>query len=147
MSSVQTYQIDPSDHKVADKMRHLLRKKRELEKMESSMNVSKPDERACSVKNMTCIKFPSKNHCKGIAVGRCGSRTDLLAKLFTPHVVMVTIVSVLVIILVTLGLSYYCYKLKTENRVEPSEEEDEDAPKNGDIKTVEPASVGDPPPA
>ena len=150
MSSVQTYHIDPSeelDHKVTDKMLHLLRNKREMEKIGSSMNESKPDERSCSVKNMTCIKFPSKNHCKGIGVGRCVSRIDLLVKLFTPHIVTVTIFSVLVIILVTLGLSQYCYKLMTEKRVEPSEEEDEEAPKNGDIKTVEPASVGDPPPA
>ena len=140
MSSVQTYHIDPSeelDHKVTDKMLHLLRNKREMEKIGSSMNESKPDERSCSVKNMTCIKFPSKNHCKGIAVGNCESRTDFLVRLFTPHIVTVTIMSVLVIILVTLGLSQYCYKLMTENRVEPSDEEDEEAPKNGAIKTQE----------
>ena len=134
MSSVQTYQIDPSeelDHKVTDKMRHLLRNKRELEKIGSSMKEREP----CSVKNMTCIKFPSKNHCKGIAVGRCVSRTDLLVKLFTPDIVTVTIFSVVVIIIVILGLSQHCYKLKTEYRVEPSEEEYEEAPKNGAIKT------------
>ena len=106
------------------------------------------DEMFCTVKNMSCIQFPSRRHCKGIAVGRCGSRTDLLAKLFTPHVVMVTIISILVIVVVTVGLSYYCYRLKAENRVEPAEEEDDgQEANNGEIKTVEPASAGDPPPA
>ena len=139
MSSVQTYHIDPSeelDHKVTDKMLHLLRNKREMEKIGSSMNESKPAQRSCSVKNMTCIKFPSKNHCKGIAVGNCGSRTDFLVMLFTPHIVTVTIVSVLVVILVAFRLSQ-TNKLMTENRVEPSDEEDEEAPKNGAIKTQE----------
>ena len=28
----------------------------------------------------------------------------------------------IVIVMVTVGLSYYCYKLKSENRVEPSEQ-------------------------
>lgn len=142
----KSFNNDALAYKVAEKMRILLRKKRELETIETPKNTSMPDEMACSVKNMTCVKFPSKKHCKGIAVGRCGSRTDLLAKLFTPHVVMVTIVSVLVIVVVTVGLSYYCYKLKAENRVEPAEDEEEE-PKNGEIKTVEPASPGDPPPA
>ena len=46
----------------------------------------------------------------------------MLKQLFTPHVVMVSSVSIIVIVMVTVGLSYYCYKLKTENRIEPSEE-------------------------
>ena len=65
------------------------------------------------------------------------TRTDLLAKLFTPHVVMVTVVSLLVIIAVTVGLSYYCYRLKAENRVEPNEVGPAEAggeQKNGDVK-------------
>ena len=59
---------------------------------------------------------------RGIGIGRCGSNADLLKQLFTPHVVMVSSVSIIVIVMVTVGLSYYCYKLKTENRIEPSEE-------------------------
>ena len=35
---------------------------------------------------------------------------------------MVSSVSIIVIVMVTVGLSYYCYKLKTENRIEPSED-------------------------
>ena len=42
--------------------------------------------------------------------------------LFTPHAVMVGSVSIIVIVMITVGLTYYCYKLKTENRIEPSEE-------------------------
>ena len=61
---------------------------------------------------------------RGIGIGRCGSNADLLKQLFTPHVVMVSSVSIIVIVMVTVGLSYYCYKLKTENRIEPSEEVD-----------------------
>ena len=45
-----------------------------------------------------------------------------MKQLFTPHVVMVSSVSIIVIVMVTVGLSYYCYKLKTENRIEPSED-------------------------
>ena len=73
----------------------------------------------CSVKNMTCSQFPMKANCKvehqqristcyiylsiyhisiqGIGVGRCGSNADLLKQLFTPHVVMVSSVSIIVI--------------------------------------------------
>jgi len=142
----RSFNNDDLAYRIAEKMRILMRKKRELETVETADNMTVVPEMPCKVKNMTCIKFPSKHHCKGIAVGRCGSRTDLLAKLFTPHVVMVTVVSVLVIVVVTVGLSYYCYKLKAENRVEPAEGEEEE-PKNGDIKTVEPASPGDQPPA
>ncbi len=59
---------------------------------------------------------------RGIGIGRCGSNADLLKQLLTPHVVMVSSVSIIVIVMVTVGLSYYCYKLKTENRIEPSED-------------------------
>merc|ERR1711936_805672 len=100
-------------------------RKRELKTSTTDKSVETSRDMACTVKNMTCFKFPSKKHCKGIAVGRCGSRTDPQAKLFTPHVVMVTIVSVLTIVVVTVGLSYYCYKLKAENRVEPFVNEEE----------------------
>ena len=31
-------------------------------------------------------------------------------------------VAIIFVVMVTVGLSYYCYKLKTENRIEPSEE-------------------------
>ena len=34
---------------------------------------------------------------QGIGVGRCGSNADLLKQLFTPHVVMVSSVSIIVI--------------------------------------------------
>ena len=34
-----------------------------------------------------------------------------MSALFTPHVVMVTIVSVFVFVIVTIGLSYYCYRV------------------------------------
>merc|ERR1711976_355148 len=91
----------------------------------------------CTVKNMTCSEFPTKSKCRGIGIGRCGSNADLLKQLFTPNVVMVSSVSIIIIVMVTVGLPYYCYKLKTETRVEPSEEQDTDVP-NGDItKNVE----------
>ena len=76
----------------------------------------------CIVRNMTCLEFPTKSQCSGFGVGRCGTMRDMLVKLFTPHVVMVSVVSIIVIVMVTVGLSYYCYKLKSENRVEPSEQ-------------------------
>ena len=57
-----------------------------------------PDETACSVKNMTCAKFLSKKQCKGIAVGWCGSRYNLLAKP-TPSSVIFSLLSRAVTIL------------------------------------------------
>ena len=39
-------------------------------------------------------------------------KPDYLTALFTPHVVMVTIVSVFVFVIVAIGLSYYCYRVR-----------------------------------
>ena len=124
---------------------NLLRKKRELEMEmeEGDMKTMEMEmEAVCVVKNMTCSQFPLKSKCKGIGIGRCGSKfiicmanlqiincvllllgnADLMRMLFTPHAVMVGSVSIIVIVMITVGLTYYCYKLKTENRIEPSEE-------------------------
>ena len=62
---------DSSLHRVAWR----LRTKRADSEMESSTsrnnnNGSQPDKDACVVRNMTCVKFPSRKHCKGIALGR-----------------------------------------------------------------------------
>jgi len=136
---------DSSLHRVAWR----LRTKRADTEMETSTsrtnnNGSQPDKDACVVRNMTCVKFPSRKHCKGIALGRCGSRTDLLVALFTPHVVMVTIVSVFVFVIVAIGLSYYCYRLRAENKIGPTETgslnvEEE---KENQVKQVQPVQDG-----
>ena len=90
---------------------YLLRRKRSLEVV-GHEEVGRTG--TCSVKNMTCSQFPMKANCKvtpalnifllmyilshqGIGVGRCGSNADLLKQLFTPHVVMVSSVSIIVI--------------------------------------------------
>ena len=96
-----------------------LRQRREVE-MPEKMTDKTTD--YCIVRNMTCLEFPTRSKCSGFGVGRCGTMRDMLVKLFTPHVVMVSVVSIIVIVMVTVGLSYYCYKLKSENRVEPSEQ-------------------------
>ena len=62
---------EPSMHRVAWR----LRTKRADSGMESSMslaanNNNQSDKDACVVRNMTCVKFPSRKHCKGIALGR-----------------------------------------------------------------------------
>ena len=60
---------DPSVHRVAWR----LRTKRADKGMEASMslaNNTQSDKDACVVRNMTCVKFPSRRHCKGIALGR-----------------------------------------------------------------------------
>jgi len=118
---------------VVYRLARAMRTKREME--DTSMTMSMPDPDACVVKNMTCVKFPSRKHCTGIALGRCGSRTELLVALFTPHVVMVTIVSVFVFFIVTIGLSYYCYRLKSENKIAPTET----GLVTDEVKKVEPA--------
>merc|ERR1712038_1243284 len=111
-------------------------------------NDTQPDKDACVVRNMTCVRFPSRKHCKGIALGRCGSRTDLLVDyltaLFTPHVVMVTIVSVFVFVIVAIGLSYYCYRLRAENKIAPTDTGSVvgDGEKDGQVKQVQAAQDG-----
>ena len=60
---------EPSVHRVAWR----LRTKRADKGMEASMslaNNTQSDKDACVVRNMTCVKFPSRRHCKGIALGR-----------------------------------------------------------------------------
>ena len=47
----------------------------------------------CVVRNMTCLSLPTRAQCSGLGVGRCGTMRDMLVKLFTPHVVMVSVVS------------------------------------------------------
>ena len=63
---------DPYAHRLARKLNQ--RMKRAEMSTESGItmaaNMSLPDPDACVVKNMTCIKFPSKKHCTGIALGR-----------------------------------------------------------------------------
>ena len=41
-----------------------------------------------------------------------------MTALFTPHVVMVTIVSVFVFVIVAIGLSYYCYRVRSSRKVQ-----------------------------
>jgi len=126
----------PGRHDLVYRLAHrmaALRRKREVEVMDKSTETIGG---FCNIKNMTCSEFPTKSKCRGIGIGRCGSNADLLKQLFTPHVVMVSSVSIIVIVMVTVGLSYYCYKLKTENRIEPSEDEEHDVA-NGGVKTLE----------
>ena len=54
---------------------NLLRKKRELEMPEKEGDMDSMEmEAVCVVKNMTCSQFPLKSKCKGIGIGRCGSK-------------------------------------------------------------------------
>ena len=53
---------------VVYRLARAMRTKREME--DASMTMSMPDPDACVVKNMTCVKFPSRKHCTGIALGR-----------------------------------------------------------------------------
>ena len=106
---------------VSQVAKRMLRKKRELESEGSMMKEMDMD--YCIVKNMTCNKFPLKSKCKGLGLGRCGGNADLIKMLLTPHVIMVSSVSIIVIVMVTVALTYYCYKMKTENRIEPAEDE------------------------
>ena len=54
------------------------RTKREVERNKSLAEEEvEVVENPCVIRNMTCVKYPSKTHCKGIAVGRCGSRKHL----------------------------------------------------------------------
>lgn len=134
---------DPSVHRVAWRLR-TKRADKGMESGTSLANNTQPDADACVVRNMTCVKFPSRKHCKGIALGRCGSRTDLLVALFTPHVVMVTIVSVFVFVIVAIGLSYYCYRLRAENKIGPTDtgSMNGENEKDEQVKQVQPVQDG-----
>ena len=72
--------------RVARKMEDLRLKETMGEKM-----VERKD--YCVVRNMTCRELPTRSQCSGMGVGRCGTMRDMLVKLFTPHVVMVSVVS------------------------------------------------------
>jgi len=148
MAALSGFKEEMGDPSVHSRVAWRLRTKRADKEMESGTGMSlanstQPDANACVVRNMTCVKFPSRKHCKGIALGRCGSRTDLLVALFTPHVVMVTIVSVFVFVIVAIGLSYYCYRLRAENKIAPTDtgsvHENE---KDEQVKQVQPVQDG-----
>ena len=60
---------DPSVHRLAWRLR-TKRADKGMESGTSLANNTQPDADACVVRNMTCVKFPSRKHCKGIALGR-----------------------------------------------------------------------------
>ena len=62
-------------------------------KMEETMGETREGREFCVVRNMTCQELPTRTQCSGLGVGRCGTMRDMLVKLFTPHVVMVSVVS------------------------------------------------------
>ena len=59
---------DPTAHRVAWRLR-TKRADKAMEMMNTTIT-GKMDSEACVVRNMTCVKFPSRRHCKGIALGR-----------------------------------------------------------------------------
>ena len=59
---------DPSAHRVAWRLR-TKRADKAMEMMNTTIT-GKMDSEACVVRNMTCVKFPSRRRCKGIALGR-----------------------------------------------------------------------------
>ena len=67
-----------------------LRVARKMEALGEKMSETKD---YCVVRNMTCQELPTRTQCSGLGVGRCGTMRDMLVKLFTPHVVMVSVVS------------------------------------------------------
>ena len=59
---------DPTAHRVAWRLR-TKRADKAMEMMNTTIT-GKMDSEACVVRNMTCVKFPSRRRCKGIALGR-----------------------------------------------------------------------------
>ena len=59
---------DPTAHRVAWRLR-TKRADKAMEMMNTT-TTGKMDSEACVVRNMTCVKFPSRRRCKGIALGR-----------------------------------------------------------------------------
>ena len=71
---------------------------------------------ACSIRNMTCHKFPTKVECEGISVSRCESRNDLLSNLLKLPVLIITFLYVFIVTLVSFLLSYWFYTHIEETR-------------------------------
>merc|ERR1740128_759653 len=79
----------------------------------------KDDNMTCKVWNMTCYQFPSRHNCTGIGIGHCGSSSDMLAFIFTPTVIVISLFSLTMIGALVTVLSYYLYKRKTDVAVAP----------------------------
>ena len=75
MAALSGFKEEMGDPFVHSRVAWRLRTKRADKEMESGTGMSlanstQPDANACVVRNMTCVKFPSRKHCKGIALGR-----------------------------------------------------------------------------
>eukprot|EP00094_Tigriopus_californicus_P000650 TCALIF_00631-PA protein Name:"Protein of unknown function" AED:0.31 eAED:0.31 QI:0/0.25/0/0.44/1/1/9/0/445 len=91
--------------------------------MENDTERAEPEGGAnqCIVRNLTCVRFPTIQECSGIGVGGCVTRSQALAILFAPRVIIVIVAVILVLIVAIGGVAYYLYKRKRMNLVEPIE--------------------------
>lgn len=70
------------------------------------------NEDKCEVRNLTCVKFPTRNQCSGIAMGGCLTRIQVLSMIFSPRVVLFLLVGIAGLIVAALFFSYFWYSLK-----------------------------------
>lgn len=103
--------------------------------MENDTGEPEPETTKCIVRNLTCVRFPTLQECSGIAVGGCVTRSQALAILFAPRVIIVIVAVILILIVAIGGVAYYLYKRKRMNLVEPIEINGNNRPEGRDHST------------
>ena len=77
---------------------------------ESMENEQMEDEK-CEVRNFTCVNFPTRSQCTGIAMGGCLTRLQILSMIFSPRVVLFLLVGIAGLTAAALFFSYYWYSI------------------------------------
>ena len=67
------------------------------------------NEDKCEVRNLTCVKFPTRNQCSGIAMGGCMTRIQIMSMIFSPRVVLFLLVGIAGLTVAALFFSYFWY--------------------------------------
>lgn len=67
------------------------------------------NEDKCEVRNLTCVKFPTRTQCSGIAMGGCMTRIQIMSMIFSPRVVLFLLVGIAGLTVAALFFSYFWY--------------------------------------
>ena len=67
------------------------------------------NEDKCEVRNLTCVNFPTRTQCSGIAMGGCMTRIQIMSMIFSPRVVLFLLVGIAGLTVAALFFSYFWY--------------------------------------
>ena len=79
--------------------------------MHSMENEEQMEDEKCEVRNFTCVSFPTRSQCTGIAMGGCLTRLQILSMIFSPRVVLFLLVGIAGLTAAALFFSYYWYSI------------------------------------